>query len=220
MMISMETQTTTNTPIQTAPGPLKSETTLTLHTLYAWQLVHGRAGSADQPSIIGLLSFASMLKPIWHSARSEAPAAVKSLTNIDKELQIAQRRLRSIRMELDSLAEATLGIGYSMPVSAKPVSISLEFLVPQAYQAARLLAQFDEIMCWRSVLLRSQAMTAGRSHELMRHSGRTMRRLLASADRLGASATQNESNTAVSAANVVANVGQVVSPVTNSSAAS
>ena len=196
MMVSMETQTTPDstarlTPLS-GPGPLLSETTLTLHTVYAWQLIHGRPKNADSPAIIGLLGFASMLNPLAAKAKAGSVAAVEAMGEIDNELKLARKRLKTVRDELDSLSETTLGIGYSMPVSVLPVRVSLKFLVPQAYLAARLVAEFDQIMCWRSVLARTQAVSASRSHDIMRHSGRSMRRLLASVLRVSLSLQDDE----------------------------
>lgn len=58
-----------------SPGPLRSESWITLQTRQAQRLVSGRRAENGTPGIVGLTRFASMLRPLWTAARADDPWA-------------------------------------------------------------------------------------------------------------------------------------------------
>ena len=53
------------------PGALQGQVWLTLQTSQAQLLVHGRDGTIDKATIIGLVGFADRLRVIWQAARGD-----------------------------------------------------------------------------------------------------------------------------------------------------
>ena len=74
---------------QDRPGALHGQVWLTIQTNQAQQLIHGRAGTPDKPTIIGLVGFANRLRVIWQAARNDDPYADWWLIKVHEAIEVA-----------------------------------------------------------------------------------------------------------------------------------
>ena len=130
-----------------SPGALRGEIGLTLQTHQALILVQGRAPIADKPAIIGLLGFADRLRVIWGASRNDDPYADWWLIKIDAAIRSATDVIDSQQLAIAEQLSDLTAMDVAVASSEKPTRIRLRFANPYAYQAARLLARFDELIC-------------------------------------------------------------------------
>lgn len=162
------------------PGVLRGSATLTLQTRQAQRLVQGRPLSAEKPAIIGLLGFAKLVRTLWHGARADDPYADWWLLQVDDALHQAERALAGMGLGIENRFETLGAIDVSVPVSAKPARIALNFNNPYAFQAAGLIGRFDALAC--KVLSARYVGLIGRdaSEKTLHQGGRWVRRALQS----------------------------------------
>jgi len=156
-MPSEQTQPQENSEVETdlkkdanRPGSLRGQVWLTIQTRQAQQFIRGRKGTADKPAIIGLTGFADRLRVIWLAARNDDPYADWWLIKIHKAIDSSSTYIRDWQSELDSQLDQVTGLEVTIAGSQKPCRVPLQFANPYAYQAARLLSEYDTLV--RTVL--------------------------------------------------------------------
>lgn len=130
-----------------SPGALRGEIWLTLQTHQALILVHGRDALSDKPAIVGLTGFADRLRIIWTAARHDDPYADWWLLKVDAAIDAAASLIRSHQSAVAEQLDQFIPMAIAIAMSDSPARIRLRFANPYAYQAARLLARFDELIC-------------------------------------------------------------------------
>jgi len=129
------------------PGSLRGQVWLTIQTRQAQQFIRGRKGTADKPAIIGLTGFADRLRVIWLAARNDDPYADWWLIKIHEAIDASSTYIRDWQAELDSQLDQVTGLEVTIAGSQKPYRVPLQFANPYAYQAARLLSEYDTLVC-------------------------------------------------------------------------
>ena len=127
------------------PGPLRADIWLTLHTRKAQELVRGRPGTEGRQPIIGLGLFADRLRLIWQAARDDDPYADWWLIKIHEAIAERETQFERLRQDLDEKLAQMGSIHITVPESVRPYRMPLRFASPYAYQAARLVATYDEL---------------------------------------------------------------------------
>ena len=108
------------------PGALRGRAWLVLQTRQAERLVKGRRASAEKPAILGLLSFASLLRALWHGARADDPYADWWLLQVDAALTLAAETLAAQALTLAVQLAAASAIELDLAVSVKPADAALD----------------------------------------------------------------------------------------------
>ena len=163
-------------------GVLRGEAVLVLQTRHAQRLVRGRAGSAEKPRIVGLLTFATLLRIVWRRGLEGDPYAAWWLEKAEDALRVAERGLSNSQTAVDAALSAVEAMQVARPVSVKPLRVVLRFGNPYAFRAAWALGRFDGLA--RSVLCARHVGTlAGPAADAVLNSGaRRVRRVLQSAN--------------------------------------
>ena len=125
------------------PGVLRGGATLTLQTHQAQRLVKGREFSAEKPAIMGLFGFANLLRTIWHGARADEPYADWWMLKVHDALELSEQALIGAEQDIATRFLAMDAIDVSVPASIKPARIALNFSIPYAFRAARLVGRYD-----------------------------------------------------------------------------
>lgn len=129
------------------PGALHGEIWLTIQTSLAQKLFHGRAGTTEKPAIIGLVGFANRMRVIWLAARRDDPYADWWLIKVHEAIQCAENDVREMQAILAAELDGTSSMEVNIAQSRKPYRVQLRFANPYAYRAARLIADFDKLIC-------------------------------------------------------------------------
>jgi integrating conjugative element protein (TIGR03761 family) len=129
------------------PGALHGQVWLTIQTNQAQQLIHGRAGTPDKPTIIGLVGFANRLRVIWQAARKDDPYADWWLIKVHEAIEVAGSYLDHQQADLVKQLEQMTAMEVSVAASQRPCRVHLQFANPYAYRGAQLLAEFDRLVC-------------------------------------------------------------------------
>lgn len=129
------------------PGALHGQVWLTLQTSQAQQLIHGREGTPDKPTIIGLVGFANRLRVIWQAARRDDPYADWWLIKVHEAIEIAGGYIGCRQGDLVKRLEQMAAMEVSVAVSQHPYRVHLQFANPYAYRGAQLLAEYDTLVC-------------------------------------------------------------------------
>ena len=134
-------------PAPDAVGPLRGQVWLTIQTRQAQQLVRGRSGTADKPTIIGLVGFADRLRVIWQAARNDDPYADWWLLKVHDGIEAAGTLIGQRQQALDALLQQMESIEVSIAASLHPFRMPLQFANPYAYQGAKCLSAYDSLVC-------------------------------------------------------------------------
>ena len=134
---------TDDLPLNTS---LPTDVWLTLNTKIAQLLVRGRTVK-NKPPIVGLIRFADVLRLIWNAAKRNDPYADWWLIKIQDELASLENTLRKEQDALRSLIRSTPSFRVVPPENKEAFRLRLRFATPFAFQAARLLANFDIFVC-------------------------------------------------------------------------
>jgi integrating conjugative element protein (TIGR03761 family) len=129
------------------PGVLRGQVWLTIQTIHAQRLFQGRAASAEKPAIVGLIGFANRLRVIWQGARNDDPYADWWLIKIHEGIEIAEADIRNRQLELVKRIEQMKALEVDVAASRRPYRVPLKFANPYAYRGAKLLAEFDKLVC-------------------------------------------------------------------------
>lgn len=159
-----------------SPGPLRSESWITLQTRQAQRLVGGRRAEDGTPGIVGLTRFASMLRPLWNAARADDPWADWWLLKVHDAIEQGHQELDALLEHVSVLLKKTPNVSVTMAVSIEPLKVPLTFTNPYAFRGAYLLAKFDDLV--RAVLTARHVAMLDRdsSERLIADGGRQVRR--------------------------------------------
>ena len=127
------------------PGPLRGTVTLVLQTAFAQRLVIGRLANLDRNGVLGLFSFAELLRTIWHAAAGSDPYAEWWLLKVERALAVAADELEPLQAKALGLLSENEALLVAPASSVRPVVTDLEFSTPQAYRGAQLIGRYDAI---------------------------------------------------------------------------
>ena len=120
------------------PGALHGEVWLTVQTSLAQKLIHGRDGTPEKPTIIGLVGFANRLRVIWQAARNNDPYADWWLIKVHEAIEVARTYLGHQQADLVKQLEQMPAMEVSIAASKRPCRVHLQFASPYAYRGAQL----------------------------------------------------------------------------------
>lgn len=129
------------------PGALHGQVWLTIQTSQAQQLIHGRDGTPDKPTIIGLMGFADRLRVIWQAARRDDPYADWWLIKVHEAIDAVGNYMRDRQADLSEQLNLMTAMEVSVAASQCPCRVPLKFANPYAYRGAQLLAEYDRLVC-------------------------------------------------------------------------
>jgi len=129
------------------PGALQGQVWLTLQTNQAQQLIHGRNGAPDKPTIIGLIGFADRLRVIWQAARHDDPYADWWLIKVHEAIEVTRTTIDRQQADLVKQLKQMTAMEVSVAASQHPYRVHLQFANPYAYRGAQLLARYDRLVC-------------------------------------------------------------------------
>ena len=139
-------QHTVGLKIQDFNGTLHSELHLVLQTRHAQLLVRGRMVKG-KPLIAGLLAFADRSRLVWQAAAEDDPYADWFLVQIHEAMSAAEARMETEMKRLNVQLSSTRTFHVAPAEVKEPFRMALRFSTPYAYRAARMLGQFDELVC-------------------------------------------------------------------------
>lgn len=131
------------------PGMLRTRGDLTLHTRSAHRLFYGRRRDDTKKikPIIGLVRFAHNMNQIYDLAAADDPYADAVLLKVENELDACRKSVTGHIAELEELLSDMDGISINFHESMEPVKVQLEFKTAYGFLAARILSQYDKLIC-------------------------------------------------------------------------
>jgi integrating conjugative element protein (TIGR03761 family) len=129
------------------PGVLQGQVWLSVQTLQAQRLIHGRQAKVGKPNIVGLVGFADRLRVLWLAARRDDPYADWWLIQVHEAIEAASASIRCEQVRLDEQLAQLNGMEVSVAASTRPCRIQLQFANPYAYRGAQLLSTYDRLVC-------------------------------------------------------------------------
>lgn len=158
------------------PGALRSQAIMEIQTRQAQRLVYGRRPEGDKPTIVGLLRFATMLRPMWTGAAADDPYADWWLVQVERELLQGREHLEALREHVDRLLKSAPAVDVKVAQSLEPVRVDLNFSSPYAFMGAYLLADYDALV--RAILTGRHVGLLDRNtaEKLLHEGGRAVRR--------------------------------------------
>ena len=159
------------------PDVLHGEIWLSLQTSHAQRLFHGRATSKTQPAIVGLVGFANRLRVIWQAARDDDPYADWWLIKIHEGIAVVGEELRSRQQQLIEFFKQMGTLDVDVATSKRPYRAPLNFANPYAYQGAKLLSEFDHLVCHALTLRHVGVLGNQASEDIINASARRLRSL-------------------------------------------
>ncbi|MCG8060566.1 MAG: TIGR03761 family integrating conjugative element protein [Candidatus Thiodiazotropha endolucinida] len=129
------------------PGALRGQAWLTIQTVHAQRLFHGRAATAEKPAIVGLVGFANRLRVVWRGARGDDPYADWWLIKVDDGIALVGDHIRNRQADLVMQLDEPGMMEVEVATSRRPCRVPLKFANPYAYRGAGLLAEFDKLAC-------------------------------------------------------------------------
>ena len=142
--------TATNDAINTAPGALRGDATLTINTRQAQRLFLGRPvkvkdGRQVHPGVIGVRRFASIVRQVVVGARADDPYADQCLIRLDQEFKSVTAALAELLQHTEQRLRARPAVDITIAVSLDPITVPLRFHNQYAYRAAYLVADYDQL---------------------------------------------------------------------------
>jgi integrating conjugative element protein (TIGR03761 family) len=134
------------------PDNLRGRVWMSIQTRQAQRLFRGRPADAGKPAIIGLVGFANRLKVVWQGARDDDPYADWWLIKIHEGIEAAGDEVRSRQQQLIESLKQMKTLEIDVAASKRPYRVPLNFANPYAYQGAKLLAEFDLLVCYALTL--------------------------------------------------------------------
>ncbi len=159
------------------PGVLHGQIWLSMQTSHAQRLFHGRAASTTKPAIVGLVGFANRLRVIWQGARDDDPYADWWLIKIHEGIEAAGEEVRSRKQQLAESLEQMNVLDVDIAASKRPYRVPLNFANPYAYRGAKLLAEFDSLVCMALTLRHIGLLGNQESEGIINTSARKLRSL-------------------------------------------
>ena len=157
------------------PGALRGQVWLLIQTIHAQRLFKGRVASAEKPIIIGLVGFANRLRVIWQGARNDDPYADWWLIKIHEGIEIAAEYVRNGQMELVKQLEQMNALEIDVASSQRPYRVPLKFANPYAYRGAKLLGEFDKLVCLALTARHIGLLDSKASEDVLKASARKVR---------------------------------------------
>ncbi len=157
------------------PGALRGQVWLTLQTIHAQRLFQGRAATAEKPTIVGLVGFANRLRVIWQGARGDDPYADWWLIKIHEAIEMAGHYIRNSQVDLEKLLEQMDAMEVDVAASQRPYRVPLKFANPYAYRGAKLLAEFDKLVCMALTARHIGLLDSQDGEEIVKTSARKVR---------------------------------------------
>lgn len=163
------------------PGALRGESWITIQTRQAQRLIGGRKREADVSPIIGLTQFGAIVSRLFTYARVDDPYAQWWLLKIEDALEGSAREIERLRQKVGARLKGSPGFEAKIAESLEAVRVPLKFANPYAYQAARLIVAFDDLM--RAILTARHVGLMGReeTEKTANLGGKAVRRALQSA---------------------------------------
>ncbi|TVR95217.1 MAG: TIGR03761 family integrating conjugative element protein [Rhodospirillales bacterium] len=160
----------TDHPAPGAPGVLRGEASIVLHTRHGQQLYLGRAAGTSNgkptAAIPGVRRFASQVRQVAIGARAGDPYADWMLVRLDQEIATVEAAYDQQRELLEAALTGCPGISIGIALSVAPLCIPMQFSSPYAFKAAEVVARFDALAC--------QILTAVHTARVPRHRGETL----------------------------------------------
>ena len=163
-------------------GVLRGEAVLTLQTRQAQRLVKGRARSAERARIVGLLTFATLVRIVWRRAGQGDPYAEWWLVKVDAALARGERAVMESQAALDRRLASVEALQVSRPASVKPARVALQFGNPYAFRAARLVGRFDGLAATALCARHVGVLSDGAAEAELNRAARQVRRALQGAN--------------------------------------
>lgn len=127
-------------------GSLYSELHLVLQTHHAQLLVRGR-DVKDKPLISGLLAFADRMRLVWQAAEADDPFADWFLVKVHDAIVTAEYRIETESKQLKTFLNSSRTMSIAPAEVKEPFRMALRFTTPYGYRAARVLGEFDDLVC-------------------------------------------------------------------------
>ncbi len=159
------------------PGALRGQVWLMIQTIHAQRLFKGRVASVEKPIIIGLVGFANRLRVIWQGARNDDPYADWWLLKIHEGIEIAGDYIRNQQADLVQQLEQMNALEIDVAASQRPYRVPLKFSNPYAYRGAKLLAEFDQLVCIALTARHIGVLDSNASEYILKTSARKVRAL-------------------------------------------
>lgn len=157
------------------PGALRGQVWLTIQTIHAQRLFRGRAASKEKPTIVGLVGFANRLRVIWQGARNDDPYADWWLIKIHEGIENAGDYIRNSHVDLEKQLEHMNALEINVAASQRPYRVPLQFATPYAYRGAKLLADFDKLVCLALTARHIGLLGSKDSEDILKTSARKVR---------------------------------------------
>jgi integrating conjugative element protein (TIGR03761 family) len=127
------------------PGALRSQTSIEIQTRRAQALVYGRPAGESKHEIVGLLRFASMLRPVWAGCSNDDPFADWRLVQVERTLEASREHVQSLLARVtENLRHVPASVAVAQ--SLAPVRVELAFTCPYAFHGAYLLMEYDTLV--------------------------------------------------------------------------
>lgn len=159
------------------PGALRGQVWFTIQTTHAQRLFQGRAASAEKSTIIGLLGFANRLRVIWQGARNDDPYADWWLIKIHEGIEMAEKHIHNGQVDLAKRLDQMKALEIDVAASQRPYRVPLKFANPYAYRGAKLLAEFDKLVCMALTARHIGLLDSKASEDILNASARKVRAL-------------------------------------------
>lgn len=135
---------------------MKSQS-LSLYSEPAKRLMHGRVANrqAGQYAIHGLFQFAAKAKVVWQDTERGNPFAWWYLGRFEERLQDATLAIKMQRLQLNQRSNDQTGFDYQPDFEVMTAqTFEVAFITVHAWQAVRLVKQFDHIVLHGECLLK------------------------------------------------------------------
>jgi integrating conjugative element protein (TIGR03761 family) len=162
---------------QDKPGALRGQVWFSIQTSHVQRLFHGREASPTKPAIVGLVGFANRLRVIWQGARDDDPYADWWLIKIHEAIVAAGDELCRRKQQLTESLEQMNALDVDIAASKRPYRVPLNFANPYAYRGAKLLAEFDHLVCMALTLRHIGLLGNQASENIIKASARQLRSL-------------------------------------------
>ncbi len=156
-------------------GALRGQIWLMIQTIHAQRLFKGRAASAEKPIIVGLVGFADRLRVIWQGARNDDPYADWWLIKIHEGIESVGDDIRDRQRDLVKQLDQMNGLQIDIAASQHPYRVPLKFANPYAYRGAKLLAEFDKLVCMLLTARHIGLLDSQASEDILKASARKVR---------------------------------------------
>ena len=132
---------------ETSLGALRGAAVLSIQTRQAQRLVTGRRAGQGKRAIVGLLGFATLLRPIWSAARADDPYADWWLCRVHDGIEAAHAWLAREQAALTEVLASISSVDVSVATVDEPLQLPLAFGNPYGFRGAYLLAAYDRWVC-------------------------------------------------------------------------